>query len=398
MQQLPKLAYIGDVPVESSYSGPALLFRLLQDYPGAQVFIVEGINSSQSERRLPGVMYARLWVGWERLLRTRFHRLYCSWLSVIAILLKARRVNAILQGYCPEAVLTVGEGFSWITAAAFARASGLPLHLVIHDDWPDVSGISPSLRSWLGYEFARVYREAASRLCISPYMEEVYYRRYGVRGTVLYPSRASDCPQFDAPPERIARNDHSFTVAFGGTINSPDYVNALVNMAIALVPVGGRLIIFGPLTPETARQVGLECPNIVLRGLLKSSELMTRLREEADALFVPMSFHPAEATNMKMGFPSKLTDYTAVGLPLLIYGPDYCSAVRWARENPDVAEVIDAENAGPLAEAVRRLNGAPDHRMALGRRALEAGRRYFTYEAVQQVFQEALVGTREPTR
>ena len=139
-------------------------------------------------------------------------------------------------------------------------------------------------RPWLDGEFGRVYRQAVSRLCVSPFMCEAYRERYGAEGTVLYPSRAADCPSFDAPPERIARNDHPFTVAFGGTINSPGYVNALVNLASALALIGGRLFIFGPVTPEAARQAGLERPNIVLRGLVKSSDFMTRLREEADAL------------------------------------------------------------------------------------------------------------------
>ena len=75
---------------------------------------------------------------------------------------------------------------------------------------------------------------------------------------------------------------------------------------------------------------GLDLPNIRLGGLLKSDELLRRLRADADVLFVPMSFAADDHDNMRMGFPSKLTDYTAVGLPLLIAGPADCSAVRWA--------------------------------------------------------------------
>jgi hypothetical protein len=61
-----------------------------------------------------------------------------------------------------------------------------------------------------------------------------------------------------------------------------------------------------------------------------------------------MSFNAVDRANMEISFPSKLTDYTAVGLPLLIYGPHYCSAVQWARENPGVAEVVTADNAETL--------------------------------------------------
>ena len=78
---------------------------------------------------------------------------------------------------------------------------------------------------------------------------------------------------------------------------------------------------------------------------------------------------------MELSFPSKLTDYTAAGLPMLIYGPPYCSAVRWARENAGVAEMVDDENPKGLTEALHRLAASPVHRNALGTHALNVGRR-----------------------
>jgi hypothetical protein len=91
---------------------------------------------------------------------------------------------------------------------------------------------------------------------------------------------------------------------------------------------------------------------------------------------------------MEMAFPSKLADYTATGVPLLIYGPSYCSAVTWARENPGVAEVVESEP--DLAAAIARLAGDPDHRVALGKRALDTGREYFTHARTQQLFHQSL--------
>ena len=87
---------------------------------------------------------------------------------------------------------------------------------------------------------------------------------------------------------------------------------------------------------------------------------------------------------MQMAFPSKLADYTATGLPLLIYGPAYCSAVVWARENSGVAEVVE-DKAG-LSNAINRLASDPSHRVALGKHALTTGREYFTHNRAQQLF------------
>lgn len=389
-ESLPRLLYLADVPVESSYHGSALIYRLLAGYPVERLRIIESnLLRSQPQRRLPNVKYAELQQGRRRLLNTRFTRWYATWLMKRAVT-RVRQLVQLLDGFKPEAVLTVTHGFSWLTAARFAAQYALPLHLICHDDLPRLSQVLPSMTNWLEREFGNDYRAAASRMCVSPFMREAYRKRYGSDSTVLYPSRSANCLAYASTPERLAHNDHQFTVAFGGTINSQGYVRALKSLAKALERVQGQLLIFGPLKAEDARQVGLEGHNIVLRGLVTSDELMKRFREEVDVLFVPMSFDPADEANMKISFPSKLTDYTAVGLPLLIYGPDYCSAWRWAGENPGVAVVVDREDSGALAQAVQRLASAPEDRIAFGQRALEVGRRYFGIEAVRSVFIEAL--------
>jgi hypothetical protein len=99
---------------------------------------------------------------------------------------------------------------------------------------------------------------------------------------------------------------------------------------------------------------------------------------------------------MEISFPSKLTDCTAVGLPLLIYGPPYCSASRWARENPGVAELVEAEGEAELRRALHRLVTSSDHRISLSKRALEVGHRFFAHAVAQQIFYSALLHESSP--
>lgn len=101
-----------------------------------------------------------------------------------------------------------------------------------------------------------------------------------------------------------------------------------------------------------------------------------------------MSFAECDRNNMTLAFASKLADYTITGVPLLIYGPAYCSAVNWAHDNPGVAEVAESEST--LREAVTFLAMQPEHRLALGTRALEVGREYFSHARVQQRFHQLL--------
>jgi hypothetical protein len=101
---------------------------------------------------------------------------------------------------------------------------------------------------------------------------------------------------------------------------------------------------------------------------------------------------------MEISFPSKIADYTAVGLPLLIQGPSYCSAVRWAQDNAGAAEiVVDGGEAG-LIQALDRLAADPGHRSRLAIAGASAGERYFAHAAAQRVFHAALARPRELRR
>lgn len=384
----PRLLYLGDVPVESSYHGSALLYRLLQGYPADRLRIVEGnLFPARTDRRLPGVSHHNLQVGSSRALNTRFHDWYSRWLLMGAAR-RAAKVPFLLGTFTPDAVLTVAHGYSWVTAAQFAKHAGVPLHLIVHDDWPRI--VAPRLRAGVEHAFASAYRQAATRLCTSPFMKEDYERRYGPGATVLLPYRGADAPVFHGVAERLSGPVSAPVFAFAGTITSRGYAQLLRDVAKRIAAHRGELLIFGPLDGIQAAAWGLDLPNIRLGGLLKSDELLLRLRAEADVLFVPMSFAAADHDNMRMGFPSKLTDYTAVGLPLLIAGPVDCSAVRWANEHPGVAEVVTAPDGDALGPAIDRLCRDSNHRIALAQAAQRVGDHDFSAATAAAIFQSAL--------
>jgi Glycosyltransferase Family 4 len=388
---LPKLLYVGDVPVESSYHGSALLHRLLQDYPTDRLLVLEPkALESLPERRLTGVAYRHFSSRGRRWLNTRFSRSVGSWLTLSASA-GATKLRRLGHGFDPDAVLTVAHGYSWLAAARFATQARLPLHLIVHDDWPSMAPVLPWIRPWLDGQFGRVYRQAASRMCVSPFMEEEYRHRYGVAGTVLYPSRAKDCSSFDRAPRTYGKRTGPLIGAFAGNIFNAGYYRLLLSVAKRLEGRCGQLMLFGPHSSKSLKLWGLDRPNILPQGLLGSRELISRLRNEADFLVVPMTFDAdGSESNMRLSFPSKLTDYTATGLPLLICGPEYCSAVRWAQQHSPIAEVVTSELVEEIDAAVLRLESAR-HRERLGRAVMEVGNRLFSYGASVAILHEALL-------
>jgi glycosyltransferase involved in cell wall biosynthesis len=379
----PRLLYLSDTPVESTYHGSALIYRLLQNYP-PDALLIAGLDiySSRVDRRLPNVRYEEFHVKSKRLLRTRLHRLVATWLAITAA--QQGKVSAVLGPFRPQAVLTVIHGYSWLTAAAFARERRLPLHVIVHDDWPAMAQLIGPVKAWLDDRFGEVYRQAASRFCVSPYMSEDYRRRYGVNGTVLYPSRAADTPCFDHRCGGVPR-DRSFTVAFAGSLY-PEYIRQLDVLNCVLRGLGGRLLLFGPFDHKSLSAWGMNTDGVEIGGLVRSAELVRRLRTNSDVLLLPMSFAARDAKVIALSFPSKLTDYTATGLPLLFWAPAHSSAVQWATSEPGVAAVETDAGGANLVALLTRLRDDLVWREQLAKNAVETGKRYFSPETVQAIF------------
>ena len=389
---LPRLLYIGDVPVEPSVAGAMLVYRWLQGYPAEKLRIITApwIPSPEAHR-LPGVIYRELRFGFRRLQYTRYaqaHAAFKAWLCTSAMLVS--RVSPLLEGFEPDAVVTVTHGYSWLAAAQFAKHHQLPLHLILHDEWDLMRHSSARVRRWAGERFGECYQYAVSRLCVSPFMEELYRSRHGVPGTVLYPSRGMDVQEFVTAPGRLRDAEHPLVCGYAGSINSPGYVRALSSLAEALSQNGGTLLVYGPMSEEAGVTAGLTQRNIRWGGMIPSNQLIERLRAEVDMLFVPMSFDAQDRLNMGVGFPGKLADYTTAGLPLIIHAPPYASAMRWAQENPGVAEMVTTQSPAELMKALTRL-ASPAHRLALAEAAIRQGNYYFSAERAQGIFFDHLI-------
>lgn len=388
---IPNLLYVADVPVENFVHGSALMYRLLENYPTERLRIVEVHGESSSQRRLPHVCYASFRIPAQRLLTTRLSSLACGAIQLSGGC-SARSITNACGSFLPEAVLTVGHGYSWQAAARFARHRNIPLHMIVHDNWCDTFNTFPLIKQALKPRFARAYRGASSRLCVSPYMAETYQTEFGKAADVLYPARAASLTAYDTPSPRLESLSSIFRVGYAGTVHSPGHIAALRAIAGALHALGGELHVFGPGDAKALMMRGLDSPSIHFQGLLKPDELVKFCRHNVDTLVVPISFVVSELRAMRMNFPSKLTDYTAAGLPILIYGPPTCSAVKWANDNPGVAAVVDVEGPDLLKETIGRLISDSEWRQQLATRAIEVGRKQFDSGTADRIFRKALSG------
>jgi len=394
--QTPRLLYFGTLPVEAHSAGPMQLYRILQSVPADKLCVVESdCLSADAKLRIPGVLYHRTGRAFERgwyFSRTRAPRIFWQMLELEAWR-QARIVATLTASFRPEAVLTIHDGFGWFIASRLARRLGVPLHIITHDEWFRNIPMAAALKPRFDAEFRSLYSGAASRLCISPAMEEEYARLFGSRGTVLYPVRDPRFVNPTAPASSVQESAPELRVAFGGNAWHRGNWQSLRDLAAALETIGGKLLLFGPKREDVVRH-GLEKPNVIVKGF--SRQLIVDLRTEAHVLFVPMTFEEKERLNMAICFPSKMTDYSASGLPMLVQGPDYSSPVRWAKENPGAVETVTTQGVEPLLAALRRLQ-VPSHREKLARMTMQLGEEYFGFRNCSKIFLEALARGRRPS-
>lgn len=385
---LPRLLYVGDVPIEETYHGSAVLYRLLKRYPSERLLVIEaGPTISDKSRRLSGVDYKSMPLPAGRLLYSRCHRWAASWFLLRANR-RTRALEASLKDFAPDAVLTVAHGFSWITAAELAAYRNIPLHLVVHDDLPHMINLVGPAKAWLGNRFANIYKQASSRLCVSPFMVEEYQKRYGRPGTVLYPLRSTVGGSFEEAPQ--PSNNRPFTVAFAGSLSVGDYIRQLACLSQLLLNMPGRLLILGPAEHDVLSKKGVALECVTLRGYVPPRKFIKFLRAEADVLFVPMSFESYDRIPFAVNFPSKLIEYTAAALPLLIWGPSTSSAVKWATREFGVAAVVSDPGEAAMGVVLNRLAEDAEWRSELGRKAAIAGRKHFSPDKIEDSFYHAL--------
>lgn len=381
-KKLPRLLYIGDVPVEEMFGGSTLLFRLLSTYPSDRLLCIEtNMQSSTVERRLPLVRYERLSVAYPRLLRTRFRSTYESFLLWQAAG-RSRQLREAIGGFHPDAVVSVAHGYSWISAYRYAKRTALPFHLIVHDDWRHAVPSTNRFKSAVRHRFATAYREAHTCYCISRYMAEQYAQEFGRKGIELPPLRGDDVVPGE-PGHAYARS--GLTIAYAGNLHNDGYRELVWRLA-KLLPKGCRLLLFSPkadIPSDVASYIEFRAP-------LPPRELNEALRQEADVLFCPSSFLSEERLAMGINLPSKLAEYTATGVPILVWGPPDSSPVKWARDHSGAALVIDENSDQGALESITQL-ADQDLRRRFGRTALSVGTSFFSPSRVRRLFYQRLV-------
>ncbi len=129
--------------------------------------------------------------------------------------------------------------------------------------------------------------------------------------------------------------------------------------------------------------------SIVFAGFADTpEETWERIKKECDAVVLPYS----SAGNFKKlystHFPSKLPEYIALGMPVIVNGPDYSSGHLWAQAN---AQAVLATNTNTLADTLEKLKDS-SFRMRLAENVIQITDFSFEYTYNKLLSDIKLVG------
>jgi len=368
-----RVIVISSVRPEPTSAGQLILHRHLVNHPGIEM----EVYGSEPVRLTLSALIRRI-AG--RLGTTPLRRFIEDFWAVW----EGRWLDSMLPGSIskPEStiVLTVAHGDACMAALRFAKTHKLPLVSLFHDWWPDIPKTHAFFHRKLDQSFRRLYNASSVAVCVSEGMREALGKHPDAR--VIYPIPAST-----SGAKQDHRADKPFRVHYFGNLQEygpmlGEALQALHGHERILLKVRGSNPVWEDGFKTRMRETG---------GWLdfESREKFDSWLDEADAFLVPMVFEPAMRRRMETSFPSKLVESSQLGKPLVIWGPEYCSAVRWGKDTGQALCVTDPDPAR-LVSALEKLTGSPGNQERLSAAARRAAQTDFDHNEIQSQFLDAL--------
>jgi hypothetical protein len=281
-----------------------------------------------------------------------------------------------------DAILTVAHGDAFMAAQRIAKRSSKPLISIFHDWWPDLGVQNSILRKRIERDFISLYRSSDLALCVCEGMRE----RLGnhVNSHVLFPIPGAGPPsgtQLKLPLNAVVK------ILYSGNIG--DYGDMLRGLlAVTQAETRVKVQIRGNATTWPKQDVDFYTARGSLLPFAPRQELEEWL-STADMYLVCMSFNPCLRVRMETSFPSKMVEYAQFGRPIVIWGPAYCSAVKWGQAG-DKAICVTEECPNALLLKLKQVADSPRQYLHFCERSLSAARGEFSHENIQSKFDKLL--------
>ena len=320
----------------------------------------------------------------DRLRKSRFGPRFAAWITDYENLVWPLTPNAALEGavenFRPDVILTLAECGLCHVAEKMAKRHGLPLAGLFLDWFPVMKSHygHQSTQRILSRRFRDLYAACDVAFCTSDGMQEMLGPH--PNSHVIYPMPGRHrTPENSWPP-----SDGKFRLVYVGSVEN-FYGRMLCSLMEKIEATDDlEIIVVGPNADwpkpllEHARSTGIYLG-------FRPPEEAAGVMASADTLLVVMSFEKAHELFMRTSFTTKFLDYVAFGKPVILWGPDYCTPVRVAREHGGAA-VVATRDADAVVSVSRQI--AADRLLSekLSNEALQLHKTVFNPDRLQAIF------------
>jgi glycosyltransferase involved in cell wall biosynthesis len=317
-----RVIFISSVRPEPTSAGQIVLYRHFCNRPEFDLeiygFEPKKISSGMVLRRIFGSV-ARFGGIFETLVNCAWVLWKGSWIDE-DLPTKVERDQKTIVG-------TVAHGDGFYAAQRFAKKHSLPLVVFFQDWWPDMAGVPKPFVKLLDKHFMALAKSCSLGICVCEGMKSALGG--GGNLQVLPPIPAETTHPLKMVSSKATES--KFKILYSGNL---DLYGGMLLQALRVfknhpaieLQVRGS----NPNWPEDAKKEMREAG--LWLDFAPRSELVAWL-QSADAFLIPMVFDKKNRRRMETSFPSKLIEVAQFGKPLVVWGPEYCSAVQWGEQS-----------------------------------------------------------------
>ena len=319
-----------------------------------------------------------------RLRKSRFGPRLAAWITdyenFIWPLTPNGALEETMQRFQPQIVLTLAECGLCHIARKTAERHRIPLAGLFLDWFPVMKGHygHKSTQGILSRRYRELYAACDLAFCTSDGMQEMLGPH--PNSHVIYPMPGRHVVPEKAWPPRNGK----FRVVYVGSVEI-FYGRMLCSLIERIEATSDlEIIVVGPNAdwPKQLRERALA--NGTYLGF-KPPEEAAKVLASADALLSVMSFEKEHQLFMRTSFTTKFLDYVSFGKPVILWGPEYCTPVRVAREHGGAA-VVSVADATAVVDLCRKIARDTDLNEKLSQQALHMHQTLFNPDRLQDVF------------
>lgn len=268
-------------------------------------------------------------------------------LSLIKTLLEKTGLLFVLRKYCvsedllnwinnlkPDIIFTMlGDLSTMDFAIEIKKKTRIKLTVYILDDWVHANPANTLLPKLWSFIFNRKFKQVLEisniNIAICQKMADEYKCIY--RKKFIYFHNPVDITLFEP---QIKKDNNKFVISYLGKINR-DTIEGLEDLVHALEMLGNpniMLYIYPGRVPNNLKKLVSNKRNIEIKQTVPHSNIQSIYRN-SDLLFLPLGFSKRSRRYTRLSMPTKISEYMASSVPILLYAPPEIALSEYAIKN-----------------------------------------------------------------